>query len=831
MARETTIGWVLAIAVALIFCSCAAPKKERVTPNQSLAMVSSQSGPVFDVLTQHNDSQRTGAYLHETILTPKSVQSGRFERLFHWKVDGQIYTQPLYVSRVPYKGRLINMVLVGTMKNRVYAFEAPSADSDVQPSKFPLWCVGNDVLGTPLPYDYFPMDWGVLGYNIKPFIGITATPVIDRKRGTIYLTAKSWSSRSHRVSYRLFALDLASGKLKNSIEIAPTFQGPDGTVSTFDPTHQLQRASLLEINDRLYLGFGSHQDTEPSHGWLIAYDADDLHQVAAYCTTCGRTRCKDRDPSSCMGGIWQAGGGPAADAEGNIYVMTGNGSYAPGNGDRATSFIKLDKDLRVVGSWTPATYDCLNRTDSDLGSAGPLFLSQTSTLVGGGKEGLLYALTPEALQGVQIGEGTPATSPRPPCYDDSDPLPVANGKGYWSIQAAPRWQFDAIMDFLRHFEPAVLSQGFHHIHGSPVVWRVHDTDGDHLLLYVSSERDLLRAYEFHNGFVHASPPGAAPLDAFDSACPNSSHGMPGGFLTLSATGDAPESGIVWAAMPRWDKDALHHIVPGLLRAYRAYPTAGSRQLTEIWNSDTETNVTTNDSANCSDSVSSGKDEVGNFAKYAPPTVAEGKVYLATFSNQLLVYGLSQTAPAQFAAATAASYDATLEFGRLPATVEPGRAVAISITALNTGTAVWRAGDGISLGSRTIPEDSQTPVENIEALVIRAEVPPGGAYTFNFHLIMPRYEDTYYFRWRLIRKGVTSKEPMGDWFGSSTREWKFVALRKDCAGLRERAKVVGRKIRPGQPTVGSLKVEIDEIERDARKRDCSLALDDADPMEQ
>jgi hypothetical protein len=126
-------------------------------------MVSSQSVPVFDVTTQHNDSQRSGASLHETILTPKSVQSGRFERLFYWEVDGQIYTQPLYVSRIPYEGRLINMVLVGTMNNSLYAFEAPNAGSDVQPAKFPLWRVSNDVLGTPLPYNYFPMDWGVLG--------------------------------------------------------------------------------------------------------------------------------------------------------------------------------------------------------------------------------------------------------------------------------------------------------------------------------------------------------------------------------------------------------------------------------------------------------------------------------------------------------------------------------------------------------------------------------------------------------------------------------------------------------------------------------------------
>jgi len=115
------------------------------------------------------------------------------------------------------------------------------------------------------------------------------------------------------------------------------------------------------------------------------------------------------------------------------------------------------------------------------------------------------------------------------------------------------------------------------------------------------------------------------------------------------------------------------------------------------------------------------------------------------------------------------------------------------------------------------------------ILIRAEVPPGHKYTFNFYLVTPPYEDTYYFRWRLIRKGGISKQPTGDWFGSPTPEWKFVALRKDCAGLRDRTKAIGRKIRPGKAISGSLRAEIDAVARDAQKRDYSLALDEAYPM--
>ena len=107
------------------------------------------------------------------------------------------------------------------MNNTVYAFEAPAPDDDAQPAQTPLWYVGNKALGAPLPYNYFPMEWGILGHNIEPWIGITATPVIDRQRGTVYVTAKSGSGGflglGRHASYRLFAIDLWTGNIKNSV--------------------------------------------------------------------------------------------------------------------------------------------------------------------------------------------------------------------------------------------------------------------------------------------------------------------------------------------------------------------------------------------------------------------------------------------------------------------------------------------------------------------------------------------------------------------------------------------------------------------------------------
>ena len=100
--------------------------------------------------------------------------------------------------------------------------------------------------------------------------------------------------------------------------------------------------------------------------------------------------------------------------------------------------------------------------------------------------------------------------------------------------------------------------------------------------------------------------------------------VPGGFLSISANGATAGSGILWAALP-YNGDALRYIVPGIIRAFDPIT------LTELWNSEME---------------STGRDVVGYYSKNVPPVVANGKVYIPTFSNKLNVYGLLPLASPQ-----------------------------------------------------------------------------------------------------------------------------------------------------------------------------------------
>jgi hypothetical protein len=100
-------------------------------------------------------------------------------------------------------------------------------------------------------------------------------------------------------------------------------------------------------------------------------------------------------------------------------------------------------------------------------------------------------------------------------------------------------------------------------------------------------------------------------------------GFPGAFLSVSYSSGTAGTGIVWAAtasgQPGFQtQNAFTFISRGTLRAFRA------SDLTEIYNSD---------------AAAYGADSAGSLAKFVPPMVTNGKVYLPSFSGYVNVYGL------------------------------------------------------------------------------------------------------------------------------------------------------------------------------------------------
>jgi hypothetical protein len=493
------------------------------------------------VLTAQDDNNRTGANLQETTLTTANVNAAQFGKIFSRTVDGYIYAQPLYVPNVtiPNQG-MHNVVYVATMNDSVFAFDADSATAST-----PLWQVS---LGTPVPVSSGLFPPGNYSGSF-PASGILSTPVINTATNTMYVVALILLNGNP--AYQLHAIDITTGQEKpNSpalIQASVSGTGYDnnnGTV-TFSPGMQLQRTGLLSANGDVYLAFGSYGDVSPYHGWILAYDATTLKQVAVLNDTA----------NGGQGGIWQANGGLAADSSGSVYVSTGNGTW-DGVANFGQSVLRLTSGLSVADWFTPDNYVYLNTYNLDVGSGRTILMPGTDFALAGGKQGILYVvncsnLGQMAASNSQIVQSFQATVGE-----------ILGGITYWDNSVEP-------------------------------------------MVYVWGKGDYLNAYAFANGAFTTTVASTSTMTS------------PAGVaLAVSSNGSNAGTGIVWASTPYMDPVELTTV--GVLRAFDA-----SNVSTELWDS----------------TQNSARDSVGTFAKFAIPTVANGKLYLPTFSNQLLVYGL------------------------------------------------------------------------------------------------------------------------------------------------------------------------------------------------
>lgn len=323
------------------------------------------------VTTSQYDNARTGATLSETALTPQNVNPKQFGKLGVMKVDGVVFAQPLFVPGVEIPGKGTHDVLfVATEHDSVYAFDAS------RPNDPPLWKTSfldeKREVTTLSSHD-------VSCPFIEPEVGITSTPVIDLKTGTLYVLARTMirhAMASNEYFQHLHALAITTGVEKfggpKLIVASAPGKGDDSNKDqqiAFNPLRENPRAALLLTNGNLFLTWASSCDRGPYHGWVMAYDPETLAQKAALNVT----------PDGNEGGIWESDTGPAADADGNVFVPTGNGTFnvSTGGKDYGDSVLKLGlkgSSLAILDYFTPRDQEHMADTDMDLGSAGPVLL-------------------------------------------------------------------------------------------------------------------------------------------------------------------------------------------------------------------------------------------------------------------------------------------------------------------------------------------------------------------------------------------------------------------------------------------------------------------------
>ena len=529
--------------------------KEPVAPVTTTTVQNPQSA---SVLTQHNDNTRAGWNDNETALTTSNVNVQQFGELFTLAVDGQVYAQPLVVGHVSIGGGTHNVVYIATVNNTVYAFDGDNGQ---------LYWQKNFTAPQMRPPAHSDMT-GACGGSYQDFsanIGIVGTPVIDGAKGTMYFVARS-TTGSTFVQY-LHAVNIADGSevAGGPTAITATYRGNgDGSVNgviAFDAQRQNQRQGLTLLNGTVYATFSSHCDWGPYHGWILGYDATTLRQQVVYNAT----------PNGYAGGMWESGAGMAADAQGNLYVVAGNGTVGDAGDptsltNRAESALKLTPSgatLRVASYFTPYNYQFLNDNDLDYGGMGALLIPNSGRYLTGGKDGNLYLLNKDDMGGY---------------------VPSAN----------------QVLQVVSLGDAANMHCQAAYYKGSSKEF-----------VYVWSENDPLRAIPFDRASNLLTPQAQVV-----SRVPGPG-GQSGAVLSVSSNGSRDGTGILWASYAE-SGDAEHTVSPGILRAFDANDVSK-----ELWNN--HQNYL--------------RDAAGYYAKFATPTIANGHVYLPTFSNLVAVYGL------------------------------------------------------------------------------------------------------------------------------------------------------------------------------------------------
>jgi hypothetical protein len=338
------------------------------------------------VTTYHNDNLRTGQNLSETVLTPASLSTLKPRFATAGDFDGWAVAQPLYLPQTPMNGGIHDAVFVATLNNSVYAFDgdtgvpywhwhAAGGPADTAPFTPPSGCTDSAFYKNP-----------------SGGAGIVGTPVIDTsfpppQAPVMYFVTKELDGGTTHAMY-LHAIDTSTGlDLTTPVALAGSVVNQLGATVTFSAIDQMARPALLLSNGTIYIGIGSVGCREvPNYGWVMSYTfslANGFTQQGVFNTTPDLAVAGGGPPYG-NGGIWQAGGGLAADASGNVYFETAdaNNFYHNTKGWQGTDFgdsiVQLTPSLGAPTSsasyFTPYNDRFLYTNDLDLSSTGPVLL-------------------------------------------------------------------------------------------------------------------------------------------------------------------------------------------------------------------------------------------------------------------------------------------------------------------------------------------------------------------------------------------------------------------------------------------------------------------------
>jgi hypothetical protein len=308
-------------------------------------------------------------------------------------------------------------------------------------------------------------------------------------------------------------------------------------------------------------------------------------------------------PNGSLGGLWGSGGGVSSDGT-DIFVETGDGTFdlTSGGSDFGDTVAKLDPNtLQVLDYFTPMDQNCRRLNDMDLGSAGPMLLptqpgAYPNEIVVSGKGG--YSAC----------NGTSGSDNSPIYLVDKDDLGGYNGS------TGPDLDIQTIEG---------AAYGYH---SNPAYWQGPTASYVYLAGFISwqGSGDYLKQYSLTSGLLSTTP-FAQSANLF----------VIGATPSVSANGTT--NGIVWSQERQNILSATTNISPAILYAFDATNVANTFY---------------------SSTQAGSRDQAGPATKFEVPTIANGKVYLATLT-ELDVYGLLA---GQSATKTALSTNANPVYG-------------------------------------------------------------------------------------------------------------------------------------------------------------------------